>query len=96
MQVKPLGNRVLVKLMKEEEVTKSGIVLPDTVDKEKKTEGTIIAVGTGKVSDTGTPIAMPVSVGQKVLVKSWGGDEVEMDGEEYKIFDADDLLAVIE
>ena len=96
MQVKPLGNRVLVQLMKEEEVTKSGIVLPDTVDKEKKTEGVVVAVGTGKVSDTGVSIEIPVSVGQKVLVKSWGGDEVEMDGEEYKIFDADDLLAVIE
>ncbi|PIT86344.1 MAG: co-chaperone GroES [Candidatus Magasanikbacteria bacterium CG10_big_fil_rev_8_21_14_0_10_43_6] len=96
MQVKPLGNRVLVQLMKEEEVTKSGIVLPDSVDKEKKTEGTVVAVGTGKINDNGTPIAIPVSVGQKVLVKTWGGDEVTMDGEEYKIFDADDLLAVIE
>ena len=96
MQIKPLGNRVLVKLMKEEEVTKSGIVLPDTVDKEKKTEGEVFAVGTGKMSETGTPIAIAVSVGQEVLVKSWGGDEVEMDGEEYKIFDADDILAVLE
>ena len=96
MQIKPLGNRVLVKLAKEEEVTKSGIVLPDTVDKEKKTEGEIIAVGTGKVSDTGVPIAMSVSVGQKVLIKSWGGDDVKLDGEEDKIFDAEDLLAVIQ
>lgn len=95
MNIKPLGNRVLVKFLKKEEVTKSGIVLPDTVDKEKKSEAEVVAVGPGKVSDTGTPIRMEVKVGDKVLVKSWGGDEVELDGEQYKIFDADDLLAVI-
>ncbi|MBP9760758.1 MAG: co-chaperone GroES [Candidatus Magasanikbacteria bacterium] len=94
MQVHPLGNRVLIQLSKEEEMTKSGIVI--TVgDKEKKSEGIIIAVGTGKVTDGGTTIPMTVSVGQKVLVKSWGGDEVVMDGETYKIFDADDILAIL-
>ncbi|MBU0661482.1 co-chaperone GroES [Patescibacteria group bacterium] len=96
MNIKPLGNRVLIQLAKEDEVTKSGIVLPSNVDKEKKTEGKIIAVGPGKVSDTGTPIAMEVSVGDNVLVKSWGGDDVTMNGEEYKIFDAEDILAIIE
>lgn len=94
MHVQPLGNRVLIQLSKEEEMTKSGIVI--TVgDKEKKSEGIIIAVGTGKVTDGGTTIPMTVSVGQKVLVKSWGGDEVDMDGETYKIFDADDILAIL-
>ncbi|MBT3817408.1 MAG: co-chaperone GroES [Candidatus Magasanikbacteria bacterium] len=96
MAIRPLGNRVLIALAKEEEVTKSGIVLPDNADKDKKTEGEIIAVGTGKVSDTGTPIAMTVRVGDMVIVKSWGGEDVKVDGKEYKIFDADDILAVIE
>ncbi len=96
MQVKPLGNRALLRLLKKEEVTKFGLVLPDTVDKEKKSEGEIIAVGPGKLLKTGERVPVEVSVGQKVLVKSWGGDEVEMDGEDYKIFDADDILAILE
>lgn len=96
MQIKPLGGRVLAKVLKKEEVTKSGIVLPDTVDKEKKSEVEIVAVGPGKALKNGSVAPMPVSVGQKCLVKSWGGDEVELDGEQYKIFDAEDILAVIE
>lgn len=95
MQVKPLGNRVLLRILKKEEVTKSGILLPDTVDKEKKSEGEIVAVGPGKLLENGTRAVIEVSVGQKVLVKSWGGDEVEIDGEDYKIFDAEDILAVL-
>ncbi|PIR04369.1 MAG: co-chaperone GroES [Candidatus Magasanikbacteria bacterium CG11_big_fil_rev_8_21_14_0_20_39_34] len=96
MNIKPIGNRVLVKLAKEEEITKSGIVLPDTVDKDKKTEGEVVAVGTGKMKDDGTMFPVPVQVGDKVLVKSWGGDEVDADGESYKIFDADDILAILQ
>lgn len=93
MNIQPLGNRVLVKTLKKEEVTKAGIVLPDTVDKEKKSEVEVVAMGPGKLLDDGTHAKMEVQVGQKVLVKSWGGDEIE--GTEYKIFDADDILAVI-
>lgn len=96
MTIKPLGNRVLIKLAQEEEVTKSGIVLPDTVDKDKKTEGEIISVGEGKLLDSGERAVISVKVGQKVLVKSWGGEEVEVDGQPHKIFDADDILAIIE
>ncbi|MCB9798848.1 co-chaperone GroES [Candidatus Nomurabacteria bacterium] len=96
MNIKPLGNRVLIKLAKEEEVTKSGIVLPDTVDKDKKTEGEIISIGEGKLLDSGERAPITLQVGQKVLVKSWGGEEVELDGQQHKIFDADDILAVIE
>ena len=96
MNIKPLGGRVVAKILKKEEVTKSGIVLPDTVDKEKKSEIEIVAVGPGKTMDNGTIAPMPVSVGQKCLVKSWGGDEVKLDGEDYKIFDAEDILAIIE
>lgn len=96
MNIKPLGGRVVLKIMQKEEVTKSGIVLPDTVDKEKKSEGEVMAVGPGKILKDGSRAPIEVSVGQRVLVKSWGGDEVEIDGEEYKIFDAEDILAVIE
>lgn len=94
--IRPLGNHVLVKPIKEKEVTASGIVLPDTVDKEKKMEGEVIAVGPGKLLKNGTRAAMEVSVGQKVLFKKWGGDEVEIDDAEYKIISADDILAVVE
>lgn len=96
MSIRPLGDRLLVKPIKEEEVTKSGIFLPDTVDKEKKAEGEIIALGNGeKLAKLG------LKVGQKVLFKKWGGEEVKIDGEDYKILsvgdeDKGDVLAVIE
>ena len=96
MNIRPLGNRVVLRLLKKEEVTKSGIVLPDTVDKDKKSEGEIVAIGPGKLLENGSISKMEVEVGQKVLVKSWGGDGVEVGGEDYKIFDAEDILAVIE
>lgn len=95
MNIQPLADRVVVKSLKEEEVTKSGIVLPDTVEKEKKTEGEVVAVGPGKMLENGTRAAMDVSVGQKVLYKSWGGDEVKVDGAEYKILSQDDILAIL-
>ena len=95
MRIQPLSDRVVVKFMKEEEVTASGIVLPDTVEKDKKTEGEIVAVGPGKVLENGSRGAMDVSVGQKVLFKSWGGDEVTVDGTDYKILSQDDILAIL-
>lgn len=95
MNIQPLADRVVVKSLKEEEVTKFGIVLPDTVEKEKKTEGEVVAVGPGKMLENGTRAAMDVSVGQKVLYKSWGGDEVKVDGAEYKILSQDDILAIL-
>jgi len=91
MAIKPLGDRVLVKYMKEEEVTASGIVLPDTVDKEKKAEGEIVSLGGGEEL-----AKLGLTVGQKVLFKKWGGEEVEMNGEEHKILNHDDVIAVIE
>ena len=89
MQLKPLGDRVLVKPVKEEEVTASGIVLPDTVDKEKKAEGEVVAIGEGdKVKKLG------LKNGDVVLYGKYGGDEVEIDGEEHKILSHDDVLGV--
>jgi len=96
MTIKPLGDRVVVKQLKAEEVTKSGIVLPDTIDREKKAEAEVIAVGPGKMLESGQLAPMCVSVGQIVLMKSWGGDDVKVDGEEFKIVSEEDILAVLE
>lgn len=96
MQIKPLGDHVVIKLVKEEEITASGIVLPDTVDKEKKAEGVIVAVGPGKLLDSGARGTMEVKVGDRVLIKKWGGDEVEVEKVEYKIVSQEDILAVLE
>ena len=91
MSIKPIGNRLLVKPIKEDEVTASGIVLPDTVDKEKKAEGEIFALGNGEKL-----AKLNLSVGQKVLFKKWGGEEVKSGAEEYKILDHEDVMAIIE
>lgn len=96
MNIKPLGDRVLVKPLKEEEVTASGIVLPETVDKEKKAEGEVIAVGPGKLLENGQRAVMEVKVGDKVLFEKWGGEEVKVRKEEYKILSQDKILAIIE
>ncbi len=91
MNIRPIGDRILVKPIKEEEITKSGIVLPDTIDKEKKAEGEIIAIGAGeKVSKLG------LAVGQKVLYGKYSGEEVKADDQEYKVLAHEDVLAVIE
>ncbi len=94
--IRPLGNNVVVEPVKKEEVTASGIVLPSGSDKEEKGQGKVIAVGTGKLLENGTRSAMEVKVGDIVIFKSWGGEKVELDREEYKIVSADDILAVIE
>lgn len=85
----------MVKLLEEEQITKSGIVLPDTVDKEKKAEGEVMAIGPGKLLENGSRASMEVAVGQKILFKKWGGDEVEVDEEEYKIISQEDVLGII-
>ncbi len=95
MNIKPLGDRVVVKPVKEEEVTKFGLVLPDTVDKEKKAQGEIVAVGPGKLLESGARAVMEVKVGDTVLFEKWGGEEVKIDGVEYKIIDAEKILAIL-
>jgi len=96
MNVKPLGDHILVKPVEEEKVTGSGIVLPDTVDKEKKMEGEVIAVGPGKVLENGQRSVLEVKVGDLVLFKKWGGDEVKIEDKEYKIISVEDVLAILE
>lgn len=95
MKLQPLFNNVIVKPLAKEEVTKSGIVLPDTVDKEKPEKGEIIAIGTGKVLDSGQILPMTVKVGDQVVFKKYSPDEVKVDGEEYLVLSESDIIAVI-
>ena len=95
INVKPLGDRVLVEPAEEKEVKKGGIIIPDSA-KEKPTEGIIIALGTGKTDDNGKKVAFEVKKGDRVLVSKYGGTEIKLDGKEYKILNSDDILAVID
>jgi chaperonin GroES len=94
-KLRPLGDRVVIKPTPREEMTKSGIVLPDTA-KEKPQEGEILSVGPGKVLDDGTRSAMDVSVGQKVLYAKYAGTEFKVDDEELLIVSEKDILAIVE
>ena len=95
MNVKPLGDRVVVKVLKTEEKTKSGIVLPDTA-KEKPQEGEIIAVGTGRMLDNGQKVDLEVKVGDRIIFSKYAGTEIKIDGEVYLIFSERDILAILE
>src|SRR5437867_8042642 len=91
--LKPLEDRVVVRAIEEEEMTASGLVIPDTA-KEKPTEGEVIAVGPGRFED-GNRIPMDVKVGDKVIYSKYGGTEVKIEGEDYLILSARDVLAVV-
>lgn len=95
VNLKPLGGNVLVKPLKEE-VSASGIVLPDTVDREKPQKGEVVALGTGRVTKEGKTIPFNLKVGDKVLFKKYSPDEVELDGDDYLIMDEDAVLAVLQ
>jgi chaperonin GroES len=94
-KLRPLGDRLVVKPSAREEMTKSGIVLPDTV-KERPQEGTILAVGPGRTLDDGTREPIEVAVGQKILFQKYAGTEFKLDEEELLILSQKDVLAVIE
>jgi chaperonin GroES len=94
MNLKPLSDRVVVKVLEAEETTASGIVLPDKA-KEKPQEGKVMAVGTGKVLDNGSKVEMEVKVGDKVIFSRYAGTEVKVEGEEYLILRQDDILALV-
>ena len=96
MKLRPLNDRVIVKASSKEDMTKSGIILPDTVDKERPEQGEVIAVGPGKMLDSGTRSAMELKVGDKVVFKKYSPDEVKVDGQEYLVVSASDVMAVIE
>jgi len=95
MKIRPLGDRVLVEPIDEGEVKKGGIIIPDTA-KDKPQEGTIIAVGPGKLDDTGKLVPMNVKKGDRVLMPKYGGTEVKIDDKKYQIIREDDILGVIE
>ncbi|KUJ96658.1 MAG: 10 kDa chaperonin [Desulfonauticus sp. 38_4375] len=95
MNLKPLQGRVLVKRLEEEEVTKGGIIIPDTA-KEKPIKGEVVAVGPGKTTDDGKTIPMSVKVGDKVLFNKYAGTEVKIEGVEHLVMREDDILAIIE
>ncbi len=95
MKLKPLHDRVLIKRLGEEEVTKGGIIIPDSA-KEKPIKGTIVAVGPGKAGDDGKPVALTVKVGDVVLYSKYAGTEIKIDNDEHLVLREDDILAIIE
>jgi len=96
MILKPLGDHIIVKPLSNEEVTKAGIVLPDTVDKDRPERGEVIAVGPGRVLDNGTRSIMDVSVGQKVVFKKYAPEEIKLDGQSYLVINLSEIIAIIE
>jgi chaperonin GroES len=95
MKIKPLHDRVIVERLEEKEVSKGGIIIPDTA-KEKPMEGRVVAVGEGKRDDAGKRIVPDVKKGDKILFGKYSGTEVKIEGQEYLILREEDILAVIE
>ncbi|MHB8520900.1 MAG: co-chaperone GroES [Limisphaerales bacterium] len=95
LNLKPLGDRVLVEPTEEKETKKGGIIIPDTA-KEKPTEAVVVALGTGKTDDNGKKVPFEVKKGDRILISKYGGTEVKLDGKEYKILSSDDILGVID
>lgn len=95
LNVRPLGDRILVEAAEEKESKKGGIIIPDTA-KEKPQESIVIAVGTGKTDDNGKKIPFEIKKGDRVLTSKYGGTPIKLDGREYTILNADDVLAIIE
>ena len=93
-KIRPLGEKVLIKRLEAEEMTRGGIVLPDSA-KEKPRRGTILAIGDGKVLDDGSRAKFQVKKGDVVLFSSYGGTEIKVDGEEYMLMDESDVLAIL-
>jgi len=95
LTLRPLGNRVLVQRLEEEETLKGGIILPDTA-KKKQESAHVVAVGKGKATEDGKVLPMPVKVGDTVLMDKYAGQEVTLDDEEYIVLKSDDIIAIIE
>ncbi len=95
MKVRPLGDRVLVKRLEEEEKTKGGIIIPDTA-KEKPQQGKIVAVGNGRTTEDGKVIPLNVKSGEKVLFQKYSGSDIKIEGEEYLILREEEILGIIE
>ncbi len=95
MKFRPLGDRILVKRIKEEEKTKGGIIIPDTA-KEKPHEGKVVAVGKGKYSEDGKLIPIEVKAGDKILFGKYSGSEIKLEGDEHIILREDDILGILD
>ena len=95
MNLQPLGDRIIVEIIDEEETTVSGIVLPDTA-KEKPQRGKVEAVGAGKMDDNGKRIPLDVKAGDRILFGKYSGNEVKIDGDDYLILREEDVLAILE
>ncbi len=95
MQFRPLGDRVLVRRVEEDEKTKGGIIIPDTA-KEKPQQGEVIAVGPGARDEDGKTVPLDVKVGERILFGKWSGTEVKIDGEDLIIMKESDILGVVE
>ncbi|MCD8501607.1 MAG: co-chaperone GroES [Bacillaceae bacterium] len=93
--LKPLGDRIVIEQVETEEKTASGIVLPDTA-KEKPQEGRVVAVGTGRILESGERVALEVKEGDKVIFSKYAGTELKLDGKEYLILRENDVLAIVE
>jgi len=96
MKIKPISDHVLIEAIAQEEKTKTGILLPETAEKERPEQGKIIAVGPGKTTSTGKIIPMEVKTGNKVLFTKYGPNEIKVDGKEYLIAKEEDILAILE
>jgi len=95
MNIQPLADRILIKPMSPKEEVKSGIFLPDTVEKEKSEQGKVIAVGSGKVLENGSRQPLEIKKGDIVLFSKYGPSEIEIDGEDYLIAKEDEILAIV-
>ena len=95
MKIRPLHDRVIIKRIEEEDTTKGGIIIPDTA-KEKPSEGKVVAVGSGKTTDSGDVKALEVKKGDKVLFGKYAGTEIKIEGVEHLIMREDDIIAIVE
>ena len=96
VDLKPLGDRLLVKPLNKDDVTKAGIILPDTLEKERPEKGEVIAAGPGRLLDNGNLAPMNVKVGDKIVFKKYSPDEIKIEGEEYLIISESDVMAIIQ
>ncbi len=95
MNIQPLHDRVFLEAMEEDRVTKSGIVLPDTAEKERPVKGRVVSVGPGKRTDQGMIVPVSVKVGDIVLFKKYGPDEIELEGKKYLVAEESEILAIV-